>query len=37
MLTGPQSSQDYPVQLRRVKFYAAKHGKLRVFLTNNLK
>ncbi len=35
LLTGPQSSQDYPVPLRRVKFYDAKHGKLLVFLTNN--
>ena len=35
MLTGPRPSQDYPVQLRRVKFYDAKHDKLLVFLTNN--
>ncbi len=34
-LTGTQSSHDYPVTLRRVKFYDAKHDKLLVFLTNN--
>jgi hypothetical protein len=34
-LIGPQPSQDYPVQLRRVKFYDAKNDKLLVFLTNN--
>ncbi len=31
MLTG---CQDYPIQLRRVKFYDAKNDKLLVFLTN---
>ena len=35
VLTGPRPRQDYPVQLRRVKFYDAKHDKLLVFLTNN--
>lgn len=35
MLTGKFSSIDYPAQLRRVKFYDAKHDKLLVFLTNN--
>lgn len=35
MLTGTQPSQDYPIHLRRVKFYDAKHDKLLVFLTNN--
>ena len=35
VLTGVQSSQDYPVRLRRVKFYDARHDKLLVFLTNN--
>jgi len=35
MLTGTRPSQDYPIQLRRVKFYDAKHDKLLVFLTNN--
>jgi IS4 transposase len=35
MLTGPQPSQDYPIQLRRVKFYDAKNDKLLVLLTNN--
>ena len=34
-LTGTQASQDYPIQLRRVKFYDAKNDKLLVFLTNN--
>jgi hypothetical protein len=36
MLTGVDSHTDYPVQLRRVKFYDAEHDKLLVFLTNNL-
>jgi len=35
LLTGMQTSQDYPIHLRRVKFYDAKHDKLLVFLTNN--
>ncbi len=35
MLTGMRPSQDYPIHLRRVKFYDAKHDKLLVFLTNN--
>jgi hypothetical protein len=35
MLTGTRSGQDYPIHLRRVKFYDAKHDKLLVFLTNN--
>jgi len=35
MLTGVRSCTDYPVRLRRVKFYDAKHDKLFVFLTNN--
>lgn len=35
VLTGQFSSTDYPDQLRRVKFYDAKHDKLLVFLTNN--
>lgn len=34
-LTGTRSSQEYPIHLRRVKFYDAKHDKLLVFLTNN--
>jgi hypothetical protein len=34
-LTGIHPSKDYPIQLRRVKFYDAKHNKLLVFLTNN--
>lgn len=35
MLTGVHSQRDYPVLLRRVKFYDAKHHKQLVFLTNN--
>ncbi len=35
VLTGVRSCQDYPVQLRRIKFYDAEHNKLLVFLTNN--
>jgi hypothetical protein len=34
-LTGIHPSKDYPIPLRRVKFYDAKHDKLLVFLTNN--
>jgi hypothetical protein len=35
MLTSVKAGRDYPVQLRRVKFYDAEHDKLLVFLTNN--
>jgi hypothetical protein len=35
MLTGVRSCADYPVALRRVKFYDATHDKLLVFLTNS--
>ena len=35
VLTGVQSCTDYPPPLRRIKFYDAKHDKLRVFLTNH--
>jgi hypothetical protein len=35
LLTGTQTRQDYPIQLRRVKFYDAEHDRLLVFLTNN--
>jgi hypothetical protein len=35
VLTGVRSCKDYPVQLRRIKFYDAEHNKLLVFLTNN--
>lgn len=35
VLTGVRSCKDYPVQLRRIKFYDAEHDKLLVFLTNN--
>lgn len=34
-LTGLKASKDFPIHLRRVKFYDAKHDKLLVFLTNN--
>ena len=34
-LTGIHPSEDYPIHLRRVKFYDVKHDKLLVFLTNN--
>ena len=34
-MTGTQTRQDYPIQLRRVKFYDAEHDRLLVFLTNN--
>ena len=34
-LTGIHPSEDYPIYLRRVKFYDVKHDKLLVFLTNN--
>ncbi len=35
VLTGVRSCKDYPIQLRRIKFYDAEHDKLLVFLTNN--
>ena len=35
MLSGPRSRLDYPVQLRRVKYYDATHDKQLVFLTNH--
>ena len=35
VLIGSRTSRDYPIQLRRVKFYDAEHDKLLVFLTNN--
>ena len=35
LLSGAKTSQDYPVLLRRVKFYDAEHDRLLVFLTNN--
>src|SRR5262249_39927403 len=34
-LTGAHSHADYPVSLRRVKFYDATHDQKLVFLTNN--
>jgi len=34
-LTGVHSHRDYPVPLRRVKFYDATHDHQMVFLTNN--
>ena len=35
ILTGVRSCKDYPIQLRRIKFYDVEHDKLLVFLTNN--
>nr|ALV86794.1 transposase [uncultured bacterium P11N2] len=35
VLTGARSCKDYPIQLRRIKFYDVEHDKLLVFLTNN--
>jgi hypothetical protein len=35
LLTGLNTSHDYPIQLRRVKFYDIEHDRLLVFLTNN--
>jgi len=35
LLTGLNTSRDYPIQLRRVKFYDIEHDRLLVFLTNN--
>lgn len=35
LLTGVHSQHDYPVPLRRVKFYDAVHNQRLVFLTNN--
>jgi hypothetical protein len=35
VLTGVDSHRDYPVALRRVKFYDVTHDKQLVFLTNN--
>jgi len=35
ILSGIKAAKDYPVPLRRVKFYDAEHDKLLVFLTNN--
>jgi hypothetical protein len=35
VLAGPQSSQRYPVTLRRVAFYDVEHERRFVFLTNN--
>jgi hypothetical protein len=35
LLIGLNTSRDYPIQLRRVKFYDIEHDRLLVFLTNN--
>src|SRR5262249_40386013 len=35
ILAGPQSSQLYPVPLRRIVFYDVEHQRRLVFLTNN--
>lgn len=37
MLTGINSSQRYPVHLRRIRFYDAEFERTFVFLTNNFK
>jgi hypothetical protein len=34
-LTGTTTAQDYPAQLRRVKYYDAQHDQRLVFLTNH--
>jgi hypothetical protein len=34
-LTGQLTQHDYPVHLRRIKFYDAEHDRQLVFLTNN--
>lgn len=34
-LQGFYASQDYPVKLRRIKFYDEEHDRILVFLTNN--
>ena len=34
-LTGTTTAQDYPAQLRRVKYYDAQHDQYLVFLTNH--
>ena len=34
-LTGQQIQHDYPVHLRRIKFYDAEHNKTLTFLTNH--
>jgi len=36
VLTGKHTAHEYPVALRRVKFYDIKHDKLLVFVTNHL-
>ncbi len=35
VLSNARTYKDYPVAMRRIKFYDAKHDKLLVFLTNN--
>lgn len=34
-LTGQLTQHDYPIHLRRIKFYDAEHDRQLVFLTNN--
>jgi IS4 transposase len=34
-LTGATTARDYPAQLRRVKYYEARHDQRLVFLTNH--
>ena len=35
-LTLPKSREDYPTQLRRIRFYDAENKRYFIFLTNNL-
>ena len=35
LLTGATTARDYPAQLRRVKYYEARHDQRLVFLTNH--
>jgi len=35
VLSNARTYKDYPVAMRRIKFYDAEHDKLLVFLTNN--
>jgi len=35
VLTGQLTQHDYPIHLRRIKFYDAEHDRQLVFLTNN--
>ena len=35
MLNGHYAAKDYPVKMRRIKFYDEQTGKVLIFLTNN--